>query len=253
MFRTFLIASLTLTACATSSDPTNSGVHCPSPPMCVVGQGTCLSSNQIETCILSAVNGCAVLSDKTCTSGQTCHNGVCSAPCSDDCQPPDAKCSGDLAQTCDTGSDGCFHWSAPTACPAGQKCGGGQCAVGGGVFAITFQSATIPATRPDGSAWDALGGDPDPKVAIIVNGANMGVTLAQSNTLKPIWNQTLDVSLQPGDALGFQVVDEDVTVDDLIDSTTFSSWESLLTNGGQHSGALHAGSKVTLKWVIAPK
>jgi hypothetical protein len=253
MMRIFLAAALSvLAACATTADP-SPAFHCSAAQqMCVAGTKTCASINVVEVCVVSPINGCALPQQTTCPSGQTCQKGTCAGACADECQDGDAQCDGSGVQTCGTSSDGCAHWGATMACDLGQKCSGGACSVGGGNFAITFQSGVIPATDASGSSWDLLGNAPDPKVAVYVNGTKKSVTKAQSDTLKPIWNQTLDVALQNGDELKFVALDEDTSFDDTIDQVTFKSWETLLSNGGQHSGALYTGSKVTLKWVIAP-
>jgi len=105
-------------------------------------------------------------------------------------------------------------------CATGFRCGSsGKCELNpSGFWVPTVTFGTISEKDPaTGSSWDTLGGLPDPKVCLTING-NRGCTKAMQDTLKPSWNaagpaQTA-TALQSGIKVEF--LDEDLSSDDTI-------------------------------------
>lgn len=64
-----------------------------------------------------------------CPAGQLCANGLCGHPCQDECAAETSECTRDGWRSCtQIDDDGCFEWSEPQACPAGEVCAFGRCA-----------------------------------------------------------------------------------------------------------------------------
>lgn len=113
-----LLFMFAMTACGGSEKAACSN------PCTTVGATQC-NGSQVQTCAAD-VNGCLTFgAPASCASGQFCDNAInkC-ATCSSTCTPGATQCSSDKVQTCSTNSVGCPAFSAPTACPAGQACGG---------------------------------------------------------------------------------------------------------------------------------
>lgn len=118
------VLSLSLWSCA-GVEPEQMGlcvgVGCDESRPCVEGERRCLD-NQPQTCIGEGQWG----KPRHC-DGQ-CINGSCQIPCPlDTCVPGTVNCTPEGLQTCERREDGCGSWSAPEACPAGQRCREGSC------------------------------------------------------------------------------------------------------------------------------
>ena len=196
--------------------------------------------------------------------------------CTNNCAPGQTLCDGSASiRYCAKGADLCYHWETPQFCPSGQVCAGSSCGpctkssqcsatqictgygacadADGRSYLVTLKSATIPTTDSSGSAWDGLGGAPDPFVSIGVNGTAVQATSTKSDTFSPAWNEAITVQLHVGDELDFWVYDEDVSVNDEIDGVKYTDWLALVKAGGQASGELYSGSDVKLSFSLTPK
>lgn len=73
-------------------------------------------------------------------------------------------------------------------CSAGYLCKDGACVVDpGGSWALTLGAGTISATGPDGSAWDPVGGAPDPYVCLTYAGQRQ-CGAVKDDTLAPAFS-----------------------------------------------------------------
>jgi hypothetical protein len=73
---------------------------------------------------------------------------LASSACPTSCTQGETVCSGEATITCEIGSDGCFDWSQPKACPSSTPfCSSGECAA-----MCTNDCSTIGQTDCDGAA-----------------------------------------------------------------------------------------------------
>jgi hypothetical protein len=131
-----------------------------------------------------------------------CGNGVCEvgetiSTCPQDC----------AAATC-TPSD-------PNSCTGETVCIGTTCENAFGRFyKIKVISAVFTETNASGGTWDPLGGLPDPKVNLDINGTTFSSPVI-SDTLSPVWNYLSPAVLIPGGSdFKINVVDSDIAGDD---------------------------------------
>lgn len=89
-----------------------------------------------------------------------------------------------------------------------------------GTYLIVVQEASIPATKPSGSAWDIDGSDPDPFVELSVGG-DSSMTSTKMNTMTPSWGESAEVDLSLGDSMEFTVWDRDSVDHDEVGTCTF--------------------------------
>ena len=82
-------------------------------------------------------------------------------------------------------------------------------------YRITFESALIDETAPDGSAWDTFGGAPDAFVSYKFDTVT-GITSVDDDTLAPEWHESVDVQLSQNQTIVMTVYDEDTTSDDTV-------------------------------------
>ena len=108
-------------------------------------------------------------------------------------------------------------------CYSGFKCGNsGTCELNlSGFWVVTVTSGWVNEKQPNGSAWDSVGGLPDPFVCLTING-NRGCTVAVQNTTKPTWNgafpKATATALQTG--VKVEYLDEDLSINDEICNAT---------------------------------
>jgi hypothetical protein len=84
-------------------------------------------------------------------------------------------------------------------------------------YRVTFESALIDETAPDGSAWDTFGGAPDPFVSYKFDNVS-GSTSTKDDTLQPAWHEFVDVQLSQNQTIKITVYDEDTASNDEIGS-----------------------------------
>jgi len=82
-------------------------------------------------------------------------------------------------------------------------------------YKVTFETALIDETAPDGSAWDTFGGAPDPFVSYKFD-AITGTTSTKDDTLQPAWHEPVDVQLSQNQTIKITVYDEDTTAHDTV-------------------------------------
>lgn len=114
-------------------EPCESGTYCDDETnSCVPCEEICdsaalkrCSDKGVETCSPDA-RGCAEWTvTQSCSEGKSCDPEafVCIDGCKNACSPGDKKCDKDGVSECkDENGDGCTEWTAPVACPNGQKC-----------------------------------------------------------------------------------------------------------------------------------
>lgn len=138
-------------------------------------------------------------------------------------------------------------------CDATSICYSGHCtAAAGRKYTITFASGTVPIQNPQGSAWDALGGAPDPYVELKNGGVTVCKTSAKQDTFSAQWNQSCDIDVLASDQFELGVWDEDTASDDAIDASTITDMVPFLHAGGS-SGPIYAGSTTSVSWTIKAK
>lgn len=102
-----------------------------------------------------------------------------------------------------------------------------------GVRAVRAESAEIPATRPDGQAWDS-DGLPDPYVVVFRNDVEVYRSPVARDTLRPTWEGApVSLFVSHETAFRFELRDADGLVDDAI---------SVIEYPGVPSGAMASGA-----------
>jgi Ca2+-dependent lipid-binding protein len=103
------------------------------------------------------------------------------------------------------------------------------------MFEFIAVGASLPPTKLNGNAWDAFGGLPDPIVSVL-SSAGYGTSTYRSDTLKPVWNETL-IKNQTAAALKSEmtvtVTDSDSAFDDPVGSC------KLTLKDADFDGAIH--------------
>lgn len=110
-------------------------------------------------------------------------------------------------------SQGC---SVHTDCNADQICIGAQCNLAWGrEYVFHTMSADIPGSNPyTGTAWDSLGGAPDPFVRVSEGGVAVGDTSIIDDTFAPSWTEQVTFVLhENGGEIEFLVLDDDIGTD----------------------------------------
>lgn len=134
----------------------------------------------------------------SCLQGFICNGTRCVRGCTRNC----------TGKTC--GDDGCG--GSCGSCSTGYKCSAsGTCSLKpSAIWVLTITKGAI-SEKKDGTAWDILGGLPDPRVCIKINNQE-SCTKSIDDTLSPVWNQSVHATtsaLQAG--LLVRIEDEDVT------------------------------------------
>ncbi|MFH1630931.1 MAG: hypothetical protein ABIA21_01775 [Candidatus Aenigmatarchaeota archaeon] len=96
------------------------------------GTKQCVGTTSYKTCGNYDADSCLEWSStSSCSSGQTCSNGQCITPCSNDCSSSGIReCIGTTTyKACGNyDSDSCLEWSSTKKCSSGYICSGGYCA-----------------------------------------------------------------------------------------------------------------------------
>jgi len=108
---------------------------------------TCVVSCIPTTCSALGKN-CGSWSDNcggtlncgSCTSPQTCNNGICQTSCTNQCTSGAKQCKDTMTtQTCgDYNGDGCMEWGGDITCASGLNCVGGSCQSVSGTTTLIF-------------------------------------------------------------------------------------------------------------------
>lgn len=183
-------------------------------PGCCDGD-TCLLGTAPDKCggqgaACQACSGSFVCSNHTCIDAScqaTCTNGCCTAA---GCQP------GTSPTACGTGGEACVD------CGPGRTCTLGACQLDPNSrwdFYISF--AVVP--QMDGtSAWDPLGGAPDPYLeaySSMTGSSHSGYTTTKFDTTVPLWQETPLTNITAAELLSsfrIEIWDEDPDFDDFM-------------------------------------
>jgi hypothetical protein len=84
----------------------------------------------------------------------------------------------------------------------------------------------LPSTKPDGRAWDAGGGPPDPFVVVRQGGRTLATTDRMQDSLSAAW--TLDIPIDPAEIVTLDVYDRDLAEHDTVGSVPFSPTETVV-------------------------
>lgn len=206
------------TTCEASATCTDAGIcELPCEDTCI---GCCLEGECIEDEEQDDFT-CGFLGDtcEICNFDETCTFGLCvSDSCSSDC---DGCCDGD---TCLDGfdDDACgFLGQACLSCGADFECDGIDCAPQSGVqWQVVLLDGEVVSTDPNGAAWDAFNGNPDPFLSVP---AFEFESNSNNDTLFPVWNQTITAAAltqELQEPLVFEMWDSDFDMHDLIGTCT---------------------------------
>lgn len=118
----------------------------------------------------------------------------------------------------------------------------------GRAWTFTVESATITATKSDGTAWDGDGSPPDPFVKVMLNGGLIATTPELEDTRTPSWDfATNPVVIQAGDSLSLAIFDGDVLSDDTIGTGCPITLDAAFVNAG---GATCTGPQATIQITV---
>jgi hypothetical protein len=158
-----------------------------------------------------------VCGDGVCNGGETCTScvtdcGVCPPGCGD------GVCSG--GETCETCSADCgvclCDDSDPYSCDGDTICLDGSCEPAWGAYGIFVLDFTVATQNQEGTAWDTMGGAPDPYVTVELGGELVMVTAEPQDTFDPVYSDSASINVSPGLAFEFHGWDGDVDSDDWI-------------------------------------
>jgi hypothetical protein len=149
------------------------------------------------------------------------------------CDPADpTSCSGEticIAQVCEAAFDRIYHFA--------------------GI------AVTVADKNPDGSAWDPLGGAPDPHVTVKLNDTTVLTTADSTDSFSGTYTETVDQQIVAGSKLELLIDDDDSTSGDdrILDCVIDPLSADLLRDGivGCSGTGTLAGSAVTMS--ITPK
>lgn len=181
---------------------------------CCTADGTCIDDGDAND------DACGLFGTECleCGGDEVCDFGTCSSPsCIETC---DGCCIGG---TCfgGFGTEACGFEETCDVCSDGYTCDSIDCVVNPNVqWSVTLLDGDIAPLNPDGDAWDAFGGAPDPYLEVV----ELDFTSANvANTLSPAWNETISTAELTTDLwqdLTFIMRDSDSIVDDLIGECT---------------------------------
>jgi len=180
----------------------------------------------------------------SCSQDKVCQNGRCVSNCIPNCSGKEC------------GDDGCG--GSCGSCAQGEVCQNGRCVptiecydhydcgnneicyynncevAWGREYRITVVSAQISEknVEDDNKDWDIGGGMPDPFVIVAINDNEVGRSEAIQDTLSPVWNYTVNVTLYEGDEISFWIFDEDISEHDYIGGVRDSDPISTIKEGG---------------------
>lgn len=140
----------------------------------------------------------------------------------------------------------------PSDCAGETICVGDMCeAAFDRIYDFSSISVVVAAQNRGGSAWDPLGGAPDPVVEVKLNGEAVITTGSVSDVFSASYTESTSETILAGSTLELHVFDADVGGDDDIMTCSFDPLtaadlrEAVLTCDGTGT---EAGSSVTL-WV----
>jgi len=142
------------------------------------------------------------------------------AACSDDKSnnpAPDASTPHpDAASPVDTSPKLCSVGD-PNSCAGETICVGTMCEPAfNRIYTFSEISVTVATKNPGGSAWEPLGGAPDPFVEVKLNGTSILKTANVSDVFAATYTESTDQQIVAGSTLQLTMSDADVTGDDLI-------------------------------------
>ncbi|HEY4183303.1 MAG TPA: hypothetical protein VGM90_41050 [Kofleriaceae bacterium] len=179
---------------------------------CCNAQGQCVTATSATVC---GKNGDACM---PCGSGQGCTGGECAGTsCLSTCS---GCCTGTTCnQTSQFDSNSCGNaGDVCKKCGPATICTNGDCTVDQLTrWDMIIVSGQVATTKPDGSAWDAFGGLPDPYLCINQQVEPEICISSVSNTLSPVWNATILTDQTPGDIVSrdfWTMYDADVAFSD---------------------------------------
>ena len=145
--------------------------------------------------------------------------------------------------------------SDPNSCSGETICIASHCeAAYGRIYKFGDISATIAAQNTGGSAWDAFGGAPDPKVTVKLQGQTILTTSVKSDTFTAQFTESTERELIAGQKLEVSLVDADVNSDDGVLNCVADPLEAAFLRAGGIMCAgtgTSTGSSVTVH--ITPK
>ena len=192
-------------------------------PSC--GDGTCDSGETCSTCASDCGACPATCGNGACDSGETC------STCASDCGAcPPTGCSVQVSADGNTVTDSCGG-SDICICDLDTTCAAGcdLCLTPGRCeaafprrYALVPQIALVPATKPDGSGWDADGSGPDLFAEMTVDGSAPLRTATANNVSLDADGQfttfysgtSREFNLVAGSSIQAEVFDEDLTSND---------------------------------------
>jgi hypothetical protein len=105
----------------------------------------------------------------------------------------------------------------PSSCAGETICIGTMCEPAfNRIYTFSGISVTVATQNPGGSAWDPLGGAPDPFVVVKLNGTSILTTANVSDVFAASYTETTDQQIVAGSTLQMTMSDADVGGDDLI-------------------------------------
>lgn len=166
-----------------------------------------------------------------CCEGNTCLPGHHT----DSCGKQGAKCQSCGNKVCS--NQVCTSCSHSTECPGDRVCTKGSCETAfDRDYTLTVYSATVMATKPDGSDWDVVSAPPDPVAEVIMSGSSKGKTATVWDTTSPYWAHDLSLRVSQTSKLTIKVSDDDIAYSEAIGNAELS--------GAALLSALHSGVAV---------
>lgn len=100
--------------------------------------------------------------------------------------------------------------SDPTSCTGENICVGTTCVDAfNRIYHFSNISVVVAAQNPGGTAWDPLGGAPDPWVIVKLNGTQIIATAVKSDVFSATYTETTDTEIVGGSTLELHVQDSD--------------------------------------------
>lgn len=105
----------------------------------------------------------------------------------------------------------------PNSCSGETICIGTTCeAAFNRIYSFSMISVKVASLNQGGSAWDVLGGAPDPQVTVKLNGTTILSTGSKGDVFSAAFNETTDQQIVAGSKLELQSSDADVNAADKI-------------------------------------
>lgn len=205
------------------------GVECPEGQLLDVDNGVCVLVDDTDAVI-------DVVED---TEGEDV----------DPSDTPDPECGENAVAVdgdCDCAAG--FDWCTPSpleddCCPEGAEPEPEPEPDGPITFQITVEGAEIATTTTGGDDWDGFPyEEPDPMFVVEMAGTEIFTSEILDDTFTPVWNETFNITLSPGDTMTLVFLDADLSFDDLLDAFDFS-YASLSIDAGSGS-VTDAGTNV---------